>query len=132
MTRARSSTLQHLQKLAATTVVAVACNNTGYAVVDPMPIPSKCAGTGLYKGTAVWKMGAGEAGVELQLVISLTKVDHSANMTVLESAEIVSTSTDAQGSVTIIVRKPSSPDTTMVRVAFSVTCDAGVEVSCKH
>jgi hypothetical protein len=58
MSRARKRTLSHLQKLAATAAVVgtAACNHgcgTGYAVVDPMPMPTPKYSTSI-TGTATW------------------------------------------------------------------------------
>ena len=58
MSRARQRTLSHLQKLAATAAVVgtAACNHGcggGYAVVDPMPMPTPKYSTAI-TGTATW------------------------------------------------------------------------------
>jgi hypothetical protein len=58
MSRARRRTLSHLRKLAATAAMVggTACNHgcgTGYAVVDPMPMPTPKYSTSI-TGTASW------------------------------------------------------------------------------
>lgn len=58
MSRARKRTLSHLQKLAATAAVVgtAACNHGcggGYAVVDPMPMPTPKYSSTII-GTATW------------------------------------------------------------------------------
>ena len=58
MSRARQRTLSHLQKLAATAAVlgSTACNHgcgSGYAVVDPMPMPTPKYSTSI-TASATW------------------------------------------------------------------------------
>jgi hypothetical protein len=59
MSRARRRTLSHLQKLAATAAMVggAACNHgcggSGYAVVDPMPMPTAKYSTAI-RGTVTW------------------------------------------------------------------------------
>src|SRR5277367_3103337 len=61
---ARQRTLEHMTRLlalAASTTLQPACSGGGYAVVDPMPTPSRCQGlaAGIH-ATVEWKKG--EAG----------------------------------------------------------------------
>ena len=70
---ARQRTLEHMTRLlalAASTALQPACSGGGYAVVDPMPSPSRCEwlAAGIH-ATAEWKKG--EAGAAWRMVVKL-------------------------------------------------------------
>ncbi len=122
MSRARSSTLDHLQRMAAATVFVAACNH-GYAVVDPMPMPAKCQSVNPFKATAVW-VKQGDGGTGLDLVVTVTKIDPTAgDITVLPASDIASITTDAQGSTVITIRVGPTRDS--VLLVYNLVCAGG-------
>ena len=118
MSRARSSTLRHLQKLAVTTIVTVACNS-GYGDGDPIPPPAKCASISALKGSAIWKKDV-DGGFGVQLIITITKTDPGTTLAVLPS---VGSSVDGSGNLTIVV--PAASSESSVYFTLTMTCAAG-------
>ncbi len=121
MSRARSSTLRHLKRLAATTAVSVACS--GYETVDPVPPPA-CARSDVQRGTAVWKVG-GDSSVGLQLVVTILSANPADTLELDPSshpanAAIVGHSVDASGNLTIVVE--IAKNLTQVTLGFIVNC----------
>lgn len=126
MSRARRSTLAHLQRLAATTAVAVACNH-GYAVVDPMPTAARCDRNAQFKATAVWrKQQGGDAGASLELVVTMTKLDPAAgDVTFVPASDIASITKDAQGNTEVVFHPRA--DVTTVLAVYNLVCAAGTD-----
>jgi hypothetical protein len=128
MSRARRSTIEHLQKLAIGTAIVAACH--GYAVVDPMPTPAKCQSNFQFKGKAVWVKSA-DGGPTLDLVVTLTGVDPAFASAFTASAvrpngNIVSSVMDAQGNV-VVTLSGIVPDKGGIEIVYALSCDAGAD-----
>lgn len=133
MTSPRERTRQHLERLAAAAAVAStvaaadACR--GYAVVDPMPPPSRCAGASdSLKVTAAWIDTPNGRRVEVILSPSATPgtaVDPKSAMPQYGETIDESTTTSDGGTRIVFSPKLTTAATLSLHVDCTATRDAG-------
>lgn len=131
----RDKTRRHLERLAAAAAVAStvaaadACKNGGYAVVDPMPPPSRCSGAAAsLKATASWITTP--KGRRIEVLVTAT----SSQFTLGDPSKVTSYSGDVIDEATVtptgmrlVVESKYPPYGNLVIPVACVAYDAGAE-----